>query len=530
MRSFPERAVPSRAQPVSSRAQPVSSRAQRGISFRTRSLVASLLGMTLVLAGCGLAGTSNSTAKLEGDDFPVFEGPLPRATCGPGSRPEPDLQGRVPFEHRQRGPNGEPADSESGYTCNLELVGQEQNQGASWQAAWYEDCAYYGTVFTGGTSGPNPNMGVQVIDVSNPANPGRTAALQTPAMLDPWESLKTNDKRGLLGAVASWNVAGPVYIDIYDVKGDCTQPELLSSTPMNVPLGHEGNWAPDGMTYYSGTFASAIDVSNPQLPVYIPRSNNAGSGHGLSLSDDGNRMYAVNGTGAACDEGNGLTIFDTSEVQARKPNPAMPIVGEVCWIDGATAQHTIPIFYNGRPFILFVDELGKGAARIIDISDERNPYVVSKLKLEIHQDEYEDLVALDTAGNGAPFRYEAHYCGVDRTHNPTAAACGYFQSGIRVFDIRDPYKPREIAYFNPPAQIGQNDRLRGSEHAHGYIASTGALGGTPGEPPNLSADWCSAYVRLIPERGELWTTCQDNGFLVLRFTNGVWPFATKGAR
>ena len=41
---------------------------------------------------------------------------------------------------------------------------------------------------------------------------------------------------------------------------------------------------------------------------------------------------------------------------------------------------------------------------------------------------------------------------------------------------------------------------------------------------NLTADWCSAQVRLIPERGELWTTCQDNGFMVLRFTNGVWPF------
>jgi len=27
------------------------------------------------------------------------------------------------------------------------------------------------------------------------------------------------------------------------------------------------------------------------------------------------------------------------------------------------------------------------------------------------------------------------------------------------------------------------------------------------------------------KRGMLWTTCQDNGFLMLKFTNGVWPLA-----
>ena len=70
-------------------------------------------------------------------------------------------------------------------------------------------------------------------------------------MLDPWESLKVNERRGLLGAVAGWNGQGPVYFDVYDVASDCTQPELMASTPVQLPVGHEGNWAPDG-TIYSG--------------------------------------------------------------------------------------------------------------------------------------------------------------------------------------------------------------------------------------------------------------------------------------
>jgi len=37
-------------------------------------------------------------------------------------------------------------------------------------------------------------------------------------------------------------------------------------------------------------------------------------------------------------------------------------------------------------------------------------------------------------------------------------------------------------------------------------------------------DWCNAQIHLDAPTATLQTTCQDNGFLALKFTNGVWPF------
>jgi hypothetical protein len=225
----------------------------------------------------------------------------------------------------------------------------------------------------------------------------------------------------------------------------------------------------------------------------------AGGIHGLSITDDGSRGYFTTLEPA------GFVIADTTAVQARTPGATVREISRIQWADGALAQNTIPVTIKGRPYIIQVDEGGHGAARIIDISNELVPIVVSKLKLEVHLPE--NCAAVHPEGGcGSIFVYDGHYCSVDRKIEPTVVGCGYFESGIRVFDIRDPLNPKEIAYYNPG---GLNQVLPGSSHS-----------GTAATP----TDRCAAQVRFIPERAELWTHCQDNEFLVLRFTNGVWPF------
>lgn len=58
----------------------------------------------------------------------------------------------------------------------------------------------------------------------------------------------------------------------------------------------------------------------------------------------------------------------------------------------------------------------------------------------------------------------------------------------------------------------------GGEGFAGFLANLASRRGTPN---SLSADWCSSPPAFV--RGQLWVTCQDNGFLALKFTNGAHP-------
>lgn len=493
------------------------------MSFKHPMQRAICIACFIALGGCfsgNGAGPSNSNSvQPKATEPTVFEGPVPRANCGAEASRETDIQGRVSIEDRTSGR------SQLGYRCNLELVGQYQGQGTTWVSQSYDHCAYHSqTVSSILSSTP----GVNVVDVSDPSNPVLSKRLTSPAFLgNTWESLKVNTTRGLLAGVQVGPVVGAVFFDVYDIKDDCANPKLLNSiagTSLSIPanlIGHEGNWSPDGNTYWSTSLAggllTAIDVTNPALPRVLIAGftpNPSVQNHGFELSEDGNRLYLAN------INPEGLLILDVSEVQQRKALPRIRPLGSVTWTDGSTGQHSITVSWDGKPHLIFVDEGGAGAARIIDISDEMAPRVVSKLKLEIHMPEAAELRATDTAGNGT-FGYEGHYCAVDRREDPTAVACGYFQSGIRVFDIRDPMSPKEIAYYNPPAQVGKRSELTGSEHAS--LVGTVTNGG---QPTNLTADWCSSPPRFVDQpdgERQLWATCQDNGFMVLKFTNGVYP-------
>lgn len=438
----------------------------------------------LVIAGCGVALDSGSIAKAKPE---VFEGPVPRAICGPGSIPEPAdvFQGQIPTE-------------EPGYRCNVEVVGEYEGK-ASWQIAAYEDCAYYNQDFPayGFPSykpAPEPgyvtdpqSYGTVVLSNSDPAKPTRTGTLVSAAMIDPHESLKLDAERALLAGVAGWDAGGngAAFFDVYDVADDCTKPLMVASVPFNIPVGHEGEFAPGGTLYYGSALwtpnITALDVTDPSLPEIV--STIRTSTHGLSISDDGSRAYLAQ-PNLSNPGMNGLKILDVTAIHERAAAPvsAPVVLGEVYWEDGATAQMTIPVTIQGRPYIIFADEGGFGSVRIIDISDETNPVVVSKLKLEVHMPGINEVANVGVNNN-------AHYCGVPRRHEPEVTACTFRGgSGVRLFDIRDPYHPKELAYINYPDS---------------YVGTT---------------------VHLIPERGEAWFADQRHGFFVIRFTNGVWPF------
>ena len=437
--------------------------------------------------------------------------PTPRAECGPGSRPEPDVQGRAPLSEYESG------SAQKGFFCNLEEIGAYGNRGG-YKVHRYVDkagreCAYMDSTLLAPTGIINGTdlTGTYVLDMSDPANPVKTANLLTPAMQSPHESMELNQARGLLVANMGYPTYNPGFVDVYDVSADCRHPVLKSSTPLGV-FGHESGFAPDGRTFYSGAnnTITALALENPAVPeiLWVSRDH---SPHGMRLSADGTRLYIA-------DLSDGLVILDVSEIQARKEDPEVREVGRLEWDEMSIPQVAIPVTIKGKPYLIEIDEFATngesqipqstadavvGAARIIDISDETKPKIVSHIRLEVNNPEGRSASAGDPGASSPIQGYTGHYCSVPRNEEPGIVACTFVASGLRVFDIRDPLRPREIAYFNKP--VGGNN---------------------PTSYPNSYAMSASAFV---PERGELWYLDGNSGLHVLRFTNGVWTAASAGS-
>ena len=476
------------------------------------------LTLTVIVAATVLGGTVALTGQAQGGREPQ---PVPRADCGPGSRPETDIQGRVPARDYASGR------VDAGYRCNTRAVAHRGNTGGfkvhRFVDAQGQTCAFYDStllfprdVVANLTSG----LGVVVLAMDNPRRPRQTTTLTSPAMLSPHESLVLNKRRGLLAATLGTAATYPGVLDVYDVKTDCRHPKLLSSTPSGV-LGHESGFAPDGRTLWTASTVGtlvAIDLGDPTQPKPIMVQPGV-SYHGLRFSADGDTMYAAN-IGEP-DLGNldlmgstGLDILDVSKVHDRVVGAMPTVLSKLTWPQASIPQSADPFTQDGHDYVLEMDEFVDlfsfegstdlanapvGAGRIINVDDPRHPFVVSELRLEVHQADVHGGEQYDDPGAGFPAQgYAGHYCSVPKRTNPRIAGCSMIVSGLRLFDISDVEHPREVAYFNQPVR--------------------------PGTRPTFP-DVAGAYAMSAPawdrKRGSVWYTDANSGFYNVRLTNGV---------
>jgi hypothetical protein len=485
---------------------------------------------------------------------------VPHAVCAnPTDRPETGLSGETTLAEIDA---GAPA---LGFKCNADLVGQYQGEGASWQLTAWQKCAYFDqrNPAAGGSSPMETHPGVVVVDVSDPTNPVPTTWLNTPAMIDPWESVKVNPARQLLAGGQRPTGAGPGDgFDVYDISADCAHPVNTASVVLPGSFGHTGQWAPDGKTYYITPLRSspsivAVDVTDPTNPAEIPGGLYTfkvpdelpnSTLHDLEFSKDGNTAYiTMFGFGGGT---NGMAVLDVSDFQQRKANPQYRVISKVVWDDGSFgAQNALPITIAGTPYILMTDEAGagfEGAAaclqgisangfpRLIDITDPTNPVVVSKIMLDVADPaNCVHMTMAPVVGSQLPdggetagpyfFGHSCHYCNVDNVDDAKIAACNCFASGLRFFDIHDPLNPTEIAYYKAPAQGAKV--LPSSQYANSSSPATYVR----------QYDWSTSKVSFPNDRdagsGDVWTTSQDNGFMVITlFTQvAVTPAAVSVA-
>ena len=421
----------------------------------------------------------------------------PRARCLRGSHPEPGIQGRVPA-----------GSATNGLDCNVSLVAHH-GQSGGFKVFRYVDtaghvCAFYDTALLFPTNAlrlSGESHGVAVLDMSNPAHPVQTDTLTEEPMLSPHESLNLNPKRGLLAAVLGNPSMYPGLVSIYDARADCRHPKLQSSA-LVARLGHESGFSADGNTFYATSTATkgitAVDVSDPRHPTAVWHGNVLS--HGMTLSQDGNRAYIANPTDGY------MLILDTSEIQARKPNPQTHEVSRLTWRSASIPQNAIPIRVHGKPYVLEFDEYtaglrgdndAVGAARIIDISDESTPRVVSNLRLQVNQPKEHNEASRDPGADSPVQGYAAHYCNVPTRVDPKVVACSFIASGLRVFDISRLTRPKEIAYYVAPTR---------EKPENGYKAS----------------DFAMSKPAFAPGR-QIWYSDGPTGFYAVRVAKSVWP-------
>ena len=474
--------------------------------------------ISLCAAAGLIAGALTMTSSAETEPSLAA---VPRADCGPGSRPETAAQGRVPSRDYRSGR------AARGYTCNTKQVGRFGDSGG-FKVFRYVDqggrvCAYYDSTLLVGTDVPynagQEGLGVIVLDMDDPTRPRQTDALSTVGMDSPHESLLLNERRGLLVAVSGNPGTAPGVLDVYDVSDNCRHPALRSSfTPSGI-LGHESGFAPDGKTFYvsstGGQTLTAIDLADPAVPKVLAVKTDVVY-HGMRLSADGNLLYVAE---IGTPEGNryangGLAVLDVSQVQDRETAPEMPVVSQLAWRSGSIPQVPLPITIRGHKYLLEVDEYANftragfesgvyqadakvGAARMIDVDDPGNPRVVSNIRLQVNQPENRRGPQQNDPGAQSPVQgYAGHYCSVPRRVNPKIAACSFIASGLRIFDIRHPRHPKEIGYFNQP----QTAPDAGREGAYAMSQPAWDL-----------------------RRGAVWYTDGNTGFYVVKLTNGIAP-------
>ena len=481
-----------------------------------------------------------------------FLGAVPTPTCQPGDRTETGLDGQLTAAERASGASQRP------YNCNLKIVGEYAGQGAGHQLMWYGNCAYVTTEgYEAGQKGVPPLLhpGIQVLDVADQRDPRYVTHLDNPAALYDWEDGSVNPRRALLGTAESWMGAGPQpAVAFYDLS-DCAHPKLLSSVQIPDPnlQAHAGNFAYDGRTYWITSFNKrrlyAIDVTNPRHPRELidwdfPHDQPGGAGahqicHRISLN-----QFAVDGhppdTLLFCGvvghlvhagkftSGNGLVIYDVSQVQDRRPHPLIKVLGTLYWKDGDIGIEPDLAFINGRPYLGVGDECGSGGCnypqgaiaacraglppfgveRLIDISNLAKPKLVAELRLGVDDPKNCALTEHDITATMGGYGYSVHDCTFDNPLDAKLLACSAHQAGVRVFDVHDPYEPREIAYFKGPAPSSPTEIDPGS-----------LLNAFQGVRPPINFAWSKAHSRFVWRHGQLylWVTSSHGGFYTLKF-------------
>ena len=341
---------------------------------------------------------------------------------------------------------------------NMQLVGHTDFDGRG-------DCMHVnlrdGAAYVGHQRG-----GTSIVDVRDPTDPRRVGYIPAPANTHSHKVQVVDDillvnRERLSDEITSqaW-LAG---LSVYDVS-DPFNPREIGYWPCggrgvhrmtywNSPYAYLANGSPE----CKGQLLTILDLSDPANPEQIGRWWYPGQGrsetdqrHWAPEADvllhhalpRGDRLYA-----GWWDLG--LVILDISN----KAEPSLVAHLDLDKVDGPSLSTHTACPLPGRDALVVTDECVESPSRIdyqvrlVDISDERNPMVVSRLP--VPEGDFKSRGGRFGPHNVHEYRPGSYQSG-------ETVFLTYFNAGVRVYDVSDLASPREIASFVPKAPPGQS--------------------------------------------------------------------------
>lgn len=397
---------------------------------------------------------------------------------------------------------GGPASAQHGEKAdNMRLVGHHDLQARSayhgvikeQDGRWIAYIGHHGGTAFNPLSGEVEENGNSIVNVTNPRRPVLLYHLPADGGSQMVQVCSGDElPHGTPGSYYLLRTNGNSGHQIYDVT-DPAHPVFLVDVTSGLAGTHKNWWEcetgiaylvsdlqPDGWTTNRGL--KVFDLSDPEHPVFIRNFGMVGSEPGATeppVRDPGiheptrlgDRVYLAYGTSG---EG-ALQIVDRTALLAGDPNPTpenllAPVIAQLNLPDywgghTAWAMHDVvlpeyELFEEGSPrdFVVLTSESTSNSCFeamehmnwFVDITDEAHPFPVANYQVP----ESEGLFC-DRGG-----RFGAHSQNWSYTDvfYKKIVVFSYFNAGARAVDVRDPYRPKEVAFYIPATTNNTDER------------------------------------------------------------------------
>jgi len=339
--------------------------------------------------------------------------------------------------------------------------------------------------------------GTSIVEISDPANPklvwhipNEEAHVNSRSVSVVYDYGFNSNPAGHDYLIRSWDTGKKFKFQIYDITTRDTDPSKISlvseitGTPPNncgpgcggtfIGRAHKGWWSQKSGIFYSSsgepgfrglTVIHIWDLKDPKNPKFIGRAASPSQREGQPgyqneyahhpiVDEQNHRLYiGFRGSGLA----GGWDITDLT-----KP--------KMVWLIDTNppgrGPHTVsPIVYNEVPnfkgpdglprtYAFITDEAAGNAdmkpctsgirskAYMVDITDETHPFPVSTWQVPVGN-------FCDRGGRFGPHQHAETVNGDINRFEDKLAWVAYFNAGIRVVDLSDPYNLKEVGYYLP---------------------------------------------------------------------------------